>query len=108
MGQVVFAGDWHGNVRWAISRVEAVGASGTAMILHVGDFGIWPGASGKRYLQAVENACARYGVTILVTPGNHEDWARLSTLWAHPKRRDPDPADRPHPGTPPRPPVRHR
>lgn len=88
MGQVVFAGDWHGNVRWAISRVQSVGESGTTTILHVGDFGIWPGVSGKRYLQAVENACARYGVTILVTPGNHEDWARLSTLWAPPKRRD--------------------
>ena len=90
MVQVVFAGDWHGNLLWAISRIQSIGASGVTTILHVGDFGIWPGASGKRYLQAVENTCARYDVAILVTPGNHEDWARLTTLWANAKRRDPD------------------
>lgn len=90
MRQVVFAGDWHGNLPWAIGRIQSIGASGVGKILHVGDFGIWPGASGKRYLQAVENTCARHDVEILVTPGNHEDWARLTSLWANQKRRDPD------------------
>lgn len=88
MVQVVFAGDWHGNVLWATSRIQSIGSSGVTTILHVGDFGVWPGASGNRYLQAVENTCARYGVDILITPGNHEDWARLTTLWANSKRRD--------------------
>jgi len=89
MVQVVFAGDWHGNVRWATSRIESIGAAGVTTILHVGDFGIWPGSFGKRYLEAVENACVRQGVEVLVTPGNHEDWARLTTLWQHSKHRDP-------------------
>lgn len=89
MVHVVFAVDWHGNLLWATSRIQSIGSSGGSTILHVGDFGIWPGASGKRYLQAVENTCARHGVEILVTPGNHEDWARLTTLWANSKRRDP-------------------
>jgi Icc-related predicted phosphoesterase len=90
MTEVVFAGDWHGNLPWATSRIQSIAASGVTTILHVGDFGIWPGASGKRYLQAVENTCARNGVEILVTPGNHEDWARLTALWANAKHRDPD------------------
>ncbi len=90
MTEVVFAGDWHGNLPWAIGRIQSIGASGVTTILHVGDFGIWPGSSGKRYLEAVENMCARHDVEILVTPGNHEDWARLSSLWAHAKHRDPD------------------
>ena len=89
MEQVVFAGDWHGNLLWATSRLQSIGSSGATTILHVGDFGIWPGSSGKRYLQAVDNTCARYDLNILITPGNHEDWARLTTLWANPKRRDP-------------------
>src|SRR5680860_676887 len=89
MEQVVFAGDWHGNLLWATSRLQSIGSSGPTTILHVGDFGIWPGSSGKRYLHAVENTCARYDLNIMITPGNHEDWARLTTLWANPKRRDP-------------------
>lgn len=89
MKELVFAGDWHGNVRWATGRIQSIAASGVTTILHVGDFGLWPGSSGKRYLHAVENACARDGVELLVTPGNHEDWGRLSLLWASPTRRDP-------------------
>jgi Icc-related predicted phosphoesterase len=88
MVRVVFAGDWHGNLLWATSRIQSIGSSGVKTILHVGDFGIWPGASGKRYLQGVENTCERHDVDILITPGNHEDWGRLTTLWANPKRRD--------------------
>jgi hypothetical protein len=90
MVEVVFAGDWHGNLPWATSRIQSVGASGVTTILHVGDFGLWPGNSGRRYLQIVEKTCARAGVELLVTPGNHEDWARLTALWANPRRRDPE------------------
>ena len=53
MVQVVFAGDWHGNVRWATSRIESIRAAGIATILHVGDFGIWPGSFGERYLSTI-------------------------------------------------------
>lgn len=74
---VAFAGDWHGNLPWAISRIQELGSWGVQTILHVGDFGIWPGPSGKRYLMGVEAACAANEVEILVTPGNHEDWSRL-------------------------------
>ena len=90
MVEVVFAGDWHGNLPWATRRIQSVGASGVTTILHVGDFGLWPGNSGKRYLQVIEMTCARVGVELLVTPGNHEDWARLTAQWANPKRRDPE------------------
>lgn len=89
MTEVVFAGDWHGNALWAVSRIQSIGSSGPVTILHVGDFGIWPGPSGKRYLQTVENVCARHDVDILITPGNHEDWARLTALWDNPKNLDP-------------------
>ncbi len=43
MVRVVFAGDWHGNLLWATSRIQSIGSSGVKTILHVGDFGIWPG-----------------------------------------------------------------
>jgi hypothetical protein len=36
MSTVAPAGDWHGNTQWAI-----------ALILHLGDFGIWPRTPGR-------------------------------------------------------------
>jgi hypothetical protein len=30
-------------------------------------------------------ACADHGVDIWITPGNHEDWGRLTTMWASPE-----------------------
>jgi hypothetical protein len=85
-GEVVaFAGDWHGDANWAAGRIMSAGEQGIPVICHVGDFGIWPGNSGKKYLMAVEKTCVRYGVTILVTPGNHEDWDRLDLKQAKDK-----------------------
>lgn len=83
---VGLAGDWHGNRGWARARVQDVAERGVDTLLHVGDFGIWPGSSGKRYLLGVESFCARYGVTIYVTAGNHEYWPGL--LAAQPQQRD--------------------
>ena len=88
MTVVALAGDWHGNRAFATGRIAALGARGISTLLHLGDFGIWPGPTGKRYLLAVEGACAKSAVHILVTPGNHEDWGRLTHLWSLPNRRD--------------------
>lgn len=75
---VGFAGDWHGDTAWAVQQVRDLGDRGVRVLCHVGDFGIWPGPTGRRYLQAVEQACAEHGVTMLVTPGNHEDWDQIA------------------------------
>lgn len=87
---VALAGDWHGNGAWATDRIRNVAARGVRTVLHVGDFGVWPGKHGARFLRAVESVCADTGVEVLVTPGNHEDWGRLDALWANPKRRGED------------------
>lgn len=84
MSTVALAGDWHGNTRWAAARIAEVAAYDVALILHLGDFGVWPGPSGRWYIEHLEDACAKYGVGIWVTPGNHEDWGRLARLWADP------------------------
>lgn len=85
MSTVALAGDWHGNTRWARTRIAEVAANGVALILHLGDFGIWPGASGRVYIDQLEEACAEHGVGIWVTPGNHEDWGSLPRLWTKPE-----------------------
>lgn len=85
------AGDWHGNFPAAASRIMSLGARGVATLVHCGDFGIWPGPSGKRFLRDIDRVAARSGVDrVLVCPGNHEDWGRLTQLWASPRRQSDD------------------
>ena len=75
--RVVIAGDWHGNIAWVGKAIPSIArnSSGVRTILHVGDFGIWPSAGGRKFLDAVDFWCARAGISrVLVTPGNHENW----------------------------------
>lgn len=76
---VGLAGDWHANlthIQWAIPALRRANRD-TRSVLHVGDFGIWPGGEGKRYIESVEYWCRRTNLTLYVTPGNHEDWDQL-------------------------------
>lgn len=80
---VAVFGDWHGDAGWAAETIDRVTAEFDArLLLHVGDFGIWPGAAGRRYVQAVSQAVVRSDSYLLVTPGNHEDWRQLTDEFA--------------------------
>jgi len=85
---VSLAGDWHGNTPWVMKAVDWTAAAGSKIVLHLGDFGIWPGPSGKKYLSQVSKKCDLLGLDIVVTLGNHEDWNRIEGLWENDKRRD--------------------
>lgn len=76
------AGDWHGNRTWALRCVRAFADAGAAEIYHLGDFGIWPGPRGREYLLDLEAALASHAMTMLVTPGNHEDYDEIEELRA--------------------------
>ena len=83
--RVAVAGDWHANVLWVQSVIPALHSAAPDMttILHAGDFGILPDRQGKAFLAAVDAQCKASGIErILVTPGNHEDWPRLSQRFA--------------------------
>lgn len=77
MARVAVAGDWHGNGQWACQVVKAVAADGVSKIYQLGDFGVWPGREGRRYLDEVDAACAEFGVEIEFVDGNHEDHPQL-------------------------------
>jgi hypothetical protein len=51
-GRIAVAGDWHGNTAWAVRAVRRMAAllprDGPRVIVHLGDFGIWPGPEGPR------------------------------------------------------------
>jgi len=76
------AGDWHGNQEWALHVIRRVpqllAAERTRMILQLGDFGIWPGPAGKRYLDAISAVLQQVDAQLWFIDGNHEDFPQLA------------------------------
>jgi hypothetical protein len=75
--RVLFAGDWHGNLGWAANCVGVAEAAKADAIVQLGDFGIWPGPAGQRYLDMLEIALASVDLTCYFIDGNHEDFPQL-------------------------------
>ena len=82
--RIGIAGDWHGNKAWSRHAIETYAELGIKHVLHVGDFGFWPGNSGRRYLYRVNKFLAMHGITLYVTLGNHEDYIQISSFHPHP------------------------
>ena len=78
--KVAVAGDWHHNTDWAMKTIDMVSRSHISVILHVGDFGVWPGQ--EAFLQKTDQTLQQHAMTLLVTPGNHEDWSLLDSRFA--------------------------
>jgi hypothetical protein len=76
----MLAGDWHGDAAWArhVIRHAPVAADGRRLIIQLGDFGVWAGRSGARYLDAVAAALAEMNAVCLFIDGNHEDFPQLA------------------------------
>lgn len=75
---VGLAGDWHANLPWALRALEEFANADIDTVYQVGDFGVWPGARGHRYLSSVNATCERLGIDLFVVPGNHEDYAQIN------------------------------
>jgi hypothetical protein len=79
--RIVVAGDWHGNGPHAAGVIRLAANllldEPEPLIVHCGDFGIWPGPSGAEYLRTVTRACRMHGVRIWFADGNHEDFTQL-------------------------------
>ncbi|MCP9964555.1 metallophosphoesterase [Actinomadura madurae] len=77
-------GDWHGNAAWARSVIrrlpELLPDESPRIVLHAGDFGIWPGPQGWAYLRGLDLDLARVGGVLWFVDGNHEDHPRLAEL----------------------------
>lgn len=81
--RVLVCGDFHGHYGWATNVIEHVPdfiPEGPRVVLHVGDFGLWPGPDGKRFLQRVDDALEDADAELWFVDGNHEDHRRLTNL----------------------------
>lgn len=80
--QVVIAGDWHGNLRWAAHVVRNLRAwlpdESPRVILHAGDFGVW--RLHLSYLDHLNDALGDEDAVVLFVHGNHEDFPFLYEL----------------------------
>ncbi len=91
-GRIGVAGDWHGNTAWAVRAVRRMGAllpgDGRRVIVHLGDFGIWPGPEGHDYLSRLDAALTAAGAELWFVDGNHEDFTQLARLRPGPDGRE--------------------
>jgi hypothetical protein len=83
-GRILVAGDWHGNHLWAVNVIRRIpqllSGEERRIILHLGDFGIWPGTDGRRYLGTVSSVLAEQDAELWFVDGNHEDFTQLESL----------------------------
>jgi predicted phosphodiesterase len=83
-GSVLVAGDWHGNSGWACKAILQVrhllDGEETRVILHLGDFGVWPGIYGRAFLNDVGRALGEVDATLFFVDGNHEDFGQLDAI----------------------------
>ncbi|WP_426999183.1 metallophosphoesterase family protein [Pseudarthrobacter sp. N5] len=75
------AGDWHGDLGWAITAVRSAARERVSTLLHVGDFGLdWPGAKRGRFEARLNKYLLEAGIILIVSGGNHDNWETLEKL----------------------------
>jgi hypothetical protein len=79
--RVLLTGDVHGNTGWMLKHVfPQARRQHCDLILQMGDFGIWPGSEGQRFLDTLDRAAETARIPIGFIDGNHEDFAQLYGL----------------------------
>jgi hypothetical protein len=83
-GAVVLAGDWHGNQGWGRHVIgkaaELLRREKRKIILHAGDFGVWPGAAGRQFLDDISFSLQLADIELWFVDGNHEWHPELIAL----------------------------
>lgn len=74
------AGDWHGDLEWALYALDIFSKNKISTIIHLGDFGILSAASGARYLKEVSKKLARNQQVLYIVLGNHENYAQVANI----------------------------
>jgi predicted phosphodiesterase len=72
--KIAYAGDWHGNYRWARLAIEYAADLGAETILHLGDYGY---DFSPDFRTSLEASLRRTNLTLQFVDGNHEDFTWL-------------------------------
>lgn len=80
---VAIAGDWHGNIRWALHVIEQAAAALPAVppriIIQLGDFGFRLHRQST-FLDALSSALEEHDMELWWLDGNHEDWPGIRVV----------------------------
>jgi Icc-related predicted phosphoesterase len=88
--RVLVVGDSHGNTRWLAHAADVAAERGAGRILQLGDFGIWPGREGRRFLGALAGITDTTGIRVDFVDGNHDNHDLLHDLLVDTDRQAPD------------------
>ena len=75
--KIAFAGDWHGNHRYAKKAINYAAKNGADVIIQVGDFGVW--SPHESFIGTVNRAADQYNLQVFFVDGNHEDHPWLNS-----------------------------
>ena len=94
--EFAFAGDWHGDAQWAVGVIQLIADRGLDTLYQLGDFGLFPGPSGRKYLDTLGEAINNINIDrvakaqetgfpfvlfrLIVIPGNHDDYNRIDLM----------------------------
>jgi predicted phosphodiesterase len=76
--KILLVGDVHGDVRQLARALNHGKATGVDTAVQLGDFGIWPGNSGMRFLKDVNRLLEELEMTLFFVDGNHEDFNQIT------------------------------
>ena len=80
--RVGLLGDTHGNHAWIKFAVREFHALGITTVIQVGDLGVSHNARDLRRWDRTDHYLRKHGITMLVAPGNHEDYGHIDSLSA--------------------------
>lgn len=80
---VAVIGDWHTDIDWMLKTVERINCHEVKNLLHVGDFGygLYESPAAEEVAMAkLSTLLEGFGMTLLITLGNHDNWVRFNAL----------------------------
>lgn len=80
--RIAFAGDWHGDTRWAVAMIRTAHRNGADCIVQVGDFDI---SLSKNFLHGIREALRETDMELFFIDGNHDKHPSLRRRWRREK-----------------------
>lgn len=84
--RIGLAGDWEGDARWGRRALALLAEQQISTVLHLGDLTLASSPRARQFLSELEGVCRRFGITLYLTPGNHDDHSLIKTLPVDPDR----------------------
>lgn len=82
--RVALVGDLHGNTVAARRAVERASYGQAQLMVQLGDWGLWPGREGEKFVRDVDRQLGHYGLAMAWLSGNHDDYDQLGAIGIDP------------------------